>query len=527
MMTLQGLNFTGKTPTGAGQYTFRAVNPATAALLTPDFFEATPDEVDTAVQKAAAAFADYGRKSGAEKALFLETIAAEIMALGPDLIERCCAETGLPEARITGERGRTTGQLRLFAQLLREGSWVDARIDTAQPERQPVPKPDIRSMLRPLGPVGVFGASNFPLAFSVAGGDTTSALAAGCPVVAKAHPAHPGTCELIARAILAAAEKTGMPDGVFSMVHGMSTGVGMALVNHPLIKAIGFTGSFRGGKALFDAAVRRPEPIPVYAEMGSTNPVFVLPDAMQGQTQAIARGLAASVTLGVGQFCTSPGLVVLPLATAVAGFQEALTNAMGEIPAGVMLNAGIHQNYERGLNEMSRQAGVQTLASGQSAEGPNRAVPRLFRVSAANFLQNPYLEEEVFGPSTLSVLAGDKAELFAFARSLRGHLTASVFGTDTDFLEYHELLTILEQKVGRLILNAYPTGVEVCSAMVHGGPYPATTDARSTSVGTAAILRFARPVCYQNFPDALLPTELQNHNALGIRRLVDGGWEGR
>lgn len=525
-MTLHGLNFIGKTAIGAGRHTFRAVNPATEEPLSPDFTEATADEVDAAARKAAAAFAEYRRKSGLEKAAFLDAIADEILHLGTPLIERCCAETGLPEARITGERGRTMGQLRLFAQLLREGSWVDARIDTAQPERQPLPKPDIRSMQRPLGPVGVFGASNFPLAFSVAGGDTASALAAGCPVVVKAHPAHPGTCELIAGAILAAAEKTGMPDGVFSMVHGASNEVGLALVNHPFIKAVGFTGSFRGGKALFDAAVRRPEPIPVYAEMGSVNPVFVLPGAMQQQAESIARGLAASVSLGTGQFCTNPGLVVLLDTPGAGAFTEALAHALRDSPTGVMLNAGIHQNYERGLEVLGRQTGVRVLAAGSNPEGTNRASARLFGADAGTFLQNPHLEEEVFGPSTLVVSARDQPEVLALARHLHGHLTASVFGTEADWEVFGELLHLLEQKAGRLILNGYPTGVEVCSSMVHGGPFPATTDARSTSVGTAAILRFTRPVCYQNFPAGLLPVELQNGNPLGIRRLVDGSWEG-
>ncbi len=524
-MTLKGLNFIGATPSGKGRQTFQAANPATGAYLLPDFVEATPEEVDAAVQKAAAAFAEYRLKSGAEKALFLDAIAEEILALGPDLIGRCCAETGLPEARITGERGRTTGQLQLFARLLREGSWVDARIDTAQPDRQPLPRPDIRSMQRALGPVAVFGASNFPLAFSVAGGDTASALAAGCPVVVKAHPSHPGTCELIARAILAAAQKAGMPDGVFSMVHGTATAVGLGLVSHPLLRAVGFTGSFRGGKALFDAAAQRPSPIPVYAEMGSVNPVFILPEALKERGETIANGLAASVTLGVGQFCTNPGVVVLQDTGEAAAFRQALAGAIGAVPAGVMLNTGIHRSYEQGMETLSRQPGVRIVTEGQAAEGPNRAIPRLLGAAAADFIQNTRLEEEVFGPCTLAVLARDKTELLALANNLSGHLTASVFGTAADFAAYGELLAVLEQKAGRLILNGYPTGVEVCPAMVHGGPFPATTDSRSTSVGTAAILRFSRPVCYQNFPEELLPAELQNGNPLGIRRLVDGDWE--
>ncbi|MBI1226652.1 MAG: aldehyde dehydrogenase family protein [Bacteroidetes bacterium] len=521
-MNLTGQNFIGKTLSTAGNIIFHAINPANGEILQPAYHEATAKEVDAAVQKAADAFQLYCQKNSVEKAVFLETIAEEIMALGDELGDRYCTESALPKGRFEGERGRTVFQLRLFAQLLRDGSWVDARIDTALPDRQPLPRPDLRSMQRPIGPVGVFGASNFPLAFSVAGGDTASALAAGCTVVVKAHPAHPGTCEMIGTAILAAAEKSGMPDGVFSMVQGTSTAVGMVIVQHPGIKAIGFTGSFRGGKALFDAASQRPEPIPVYAEMGSTNPVFILPEALRQNGGDIAKGLAASVTLGVGQFCTNPGLTILEKSEESGSFLNILGNHLSSTSAGVMLTAGIHQAYEAGLHSLAQQPGVQSMKKGISGQANNQGVAALLTVDATDFLGSKKMEEEVFGPSTLAVQTGSREELLAIARNLGGHLTATIFGTPADLEANRDLIFILEQKVGRLLLNGYPTGVEVCHSMVHGGPYPATTDSRSTSVGTGAITRFTRPVCYQNFPQSMLPAELKDDNPLNIWRLVDG-----
>lgn len=521
-MILTGFNFIGNERSGNGSSHFFALNPEKGEKLLPAYTEATQEEIHQAVLKADAAFKLYRDKSGAEKARFLEAIADEIMALGDELVERCCDESGLPEGRIIGERGRTVSQLRLFAQLIKEGSWVDARIESAIPDRQPIPKPDIRSMQKAIGPVGIFGASNFPLAFSVAGGDTASALAAGCPVVVKAHPAHPGTCELIAHAIIAAVKKTNMPEGTFSMVQGPSVDVGLAIVQHPLIKAIGFTGSFRGGKALFDAASSRPEPIPVYAEMGSTNPVFILPGALKKDKENIAKGLTGSVTLGVGQFCTNPGLVMLEGSESAQQFQQKLAENIAEANPATMLTPGIHRAYENGIAQLGKQAGVEILASGKKGDAPNSGIPYVMQAKASDFLSNNKLEEEVFGPSTLTITADTKSELIKLAQSLSGHLTASLFGTDEDLKEYQELVSILEQKAGRLIINAYPTGVEVCHAMVHGGPFPATTDSRSTSVGTGAITRFTRPVCYQGFPDFLLPAELKSENPLGIWRMVDG-----
>jgi len=521
-MELTGLNFIGNERSGNGKVTFQAINPKNSAKMLPEFYEATQQEINDAILKAEMAFQEYSKKSGQERALFLETIANEILELGDSLIQRCCEETGLPKGRITGERGRTANQLKLFAQLLREGSWVDARIDSADPQRQPVPKPDIRSMQKALGPVGVFGASNFPLAFSVAGGDTASALAAGCTVIVKAHPAHPGTCEMIANAVQKAIKKTDMPDGTFSMVHGQSTMVGMAIVRHPLIKAVGFTGSFRGGKAIFDAAAQRPEPIPVYAEMSSTNPVFILPGALRERTAEIAKGLTASVTLGVGQFCTNPGLVFLEESEYATQFLKVTAQNFQEVSAATMLTSGIHQAYEDGIKKMINQKGVRFLAQGTSDGSGYQGTPCLFQTSARNFLSNEILEEEIFGPYTLTIMANNKTELLKIAQNLKGHLTATLHATEEDLKNYTDLITILERKVGRLIINGFPTGVEVCHSMVHGGPFPATTNSRSTSVGTAAITRFTRPVCYQNFPNDILSDELKDENPLRIWRLVNG-----
>jgi 2,5-dioxopentanoate dehydrogenase len=431
-------------------------------------------------------------------------------------------ETALPEARIKGERMRTVNQLKLFASVVREGSWVDARIDTAIPDRQPVPKPDIRQMQIPLGPVGIFGASNFPLAFSVAGGDTASAFAAGCPVIVKAHPLHPGTSELVGKAILLAATKTNMPEGVFSMVHGYSTEAGMAIVNHSGIKAIGFTGSFKGGKALFDAANRRDTPIPVFAEMGSVNPVFILPGALRERNETLAAGLINSVALGVGQFCTSPGLVVTQKSEDSKTFLRHLKTRSTEIPAGVMLSEQIKRNYVIGVNNLTQSKGVETVSSGSEHEPGNRAGTYIFSTDFKTFRENKMLSEEVFGPSTLNVATEDKSEMIRMAQALEGHLTATIQGTEADLEEYEDLIKVLEQKVGRLIFNGFPTGVEVCHSMVHGGPYPATTAVQSTSVGTAAIRRFSRPVCYQDFPQKVLPAQLKNENPLKIWRMVNG-----
>jgi NADP-dependent aldehyde dehydrogenase len=446
------------------------------------------------------------------------------MALGDVLIKRCMAETALPEARLMGERGRTITQLKLFASVLREGSWVEARIDTSLPDRQPLPRPDIRQMQIPLGVAGIFGASNFPFAFSVAGGDTASALAAGCTVVVKGHPAHPGTSEMVGRAIQKAAQATGMPEGVFSMIHGTSHEVGMAMVTHPQVKAVGFTGSFRGGKALFDAAARREEPIPVYAEMGSTNPVFILPGALKERSEKIADGLSKSVTLGAGQFCTNPGLVVTLQSEATQSFIKKTGELLKGTAASTMLTPAICQSYSKGIAHLKSVAGVEVVAEVESIAGTNAAGAVLLQSTGKALQQNPQLAEEVFGPSTVCITCDVKEEMLETARNLKGHLTATLHATPQDLEDYRDLIDILENKVGRLLINGYPTGVEVGYAMIHGGPYPATTDARTTSVGTAAIKRFARPVCYQDFPEELLPLALKNDNPLNIWRMVNGEW---
>jgi alpha-ketoglutaric semialdehyde dehydrogenase len=520
-MNLTGKNMIGCELSGKGER-FHSENPSTREILYPGFFEATTSEINTAIEKAAKAFPIYRNKTAEEKGKFLEAIAAQLLGLGDQLIKKCAEETGLPEVRLIGERGRTIAQLKLFAQLLYEGSWVDARIDTADPTRTPLPKPDVRSMQRPIGPVGIFGASNFPLAFSVAGGDTVSALAAGCPVVVKAHPAHPGTCELVGNAILRAAQEAGIPDGVFSLLHGKSTNVGQSIVKNLLIKAIGFTGSFMGGKALFDEANKREEPIPVYAEMGSVNPVFVLPGALKEKNSQLAMDLATSVTQGVGQFCTNPGLIVVEKSSGQKEFRSLLMTAISKASPGVMLSKGISNNFYKGLEKLKAVQGVKVAAMGKLSAVGYSGTPAILEADAGIFLQEHLLEEEVFGPSTLLVTASNRQELLAAAKRLSGHLTATVHGTEKDLHDYAALIDILEQKVGRLIINGYPTGVEVCHSMVHGGPFPATTDCRSTSVGTRAILRFTRPVCYQNFPQSLLPSELKDSNPQAILRMVNG-----
>lgn len=521
-MAITGSQLIGSKQSALGTGTFQAINPVNDEKLDIVFREATSAELEEAVQLAEQAFPIYASTSAEARADFLDTIADEILGLGDELLERCHLETALPMGRLTGERGRTMGQLKLFAQVLQEGSWVDARIDRAMPDRKPFPRADIRHMLRPLGPVAVFGASNFPLAFSVAGGDTASALAAGCPVVVKGHPAHPGTSELVASAIVAAAQKTGMPEGVFSMLQGAGHELGGNLVQHPLITAVGFTGSFRGGKALFDLANQRDVPIPVYAEMGSTNPVFILPGAL-AENLDLAQGLASSLTLGVGQFCTNPGLVLMEKGEASKSFVNRLKSAVESIEAGTMLSSGIKAAFEKGIGSLIN-IGVGKVASGPAAETANAVQAQVFQTNYSALQSSPQLAEEVFGPSSIIVEADAKDEILSAARELEGHLTATVHANAQDLQDYQELFTILERKVGRIIINGFPTGVEVCNAMVHGGPYPATTAPATTSVGTHAITRFARPVCYQDFPQSLLPDDLKDENPNQIWRLVDGAW---
>ncbi len=500
------------------------MNPRTDTPLAPEFHTASAAEVDAAVRAADEAFQRYQNVSGAERAAFLEKIADEIMALGDVLLQRAADETGLPLDRLTGERARTCGQLKLYGATAKEGTWMDARIDHALPDRQPLPRPDLRRMLVPIGPVAVFGSSNFPFAYSVAGGDTASALAAGCPVVVKAHEAHPGTSELVAHAINRAVAACGLPAGVFSMLQGDGRTIGAPLVQHPLMQAVGFTGSLRAGRALADLAAARPEPIPVFAEMSSLNPVFLLPGALQERAEKIAEGFVASFTLGVGQFCTKPGLVFALAAPELDAFLAAVGARVKEVVPGTMLHRGICDSFAAGTAALEKLPGVrvmaraETPAQGQRTEG----AALLLTVPAADFLREPKLAHEVFGPVSLVIQAQSMAELETLARQLEGQLTATVHLGATDAELAERFLPVLTRKAGRVICNGFPTGVEVSPAMQHGGPYPATTDGRFTAVGTASLLRWARPVCFQNIPVRFLPAALRDENPLGLYRTVNG-----
>ena len=500
-----------------------AANPMTGQRLQPGFIPATGEELDLAVRLTAEAFDVYQRVSGRDRGAFLRTIAAKIESIAGAVIERAAQETALPLARLQGETARTCAQLRLFAQVAEEGSWVQARVDRADPERKPAPKPDIRSMLRPLGPVVVFGASNFPLAFSVAGGDTASALAAGNTVIVKAHGAHPGTSELVGRAVQESVRECGLPEGVFSLLHGSGPQVGTALMKHPLVKAGGFTGSRVAGRILMDVAASRPEPIPFYAEMSSTNPVFILPGALRERAEAIATGLHGSFTLGAGQFCTKPGMVFLPQGSDAATLAKKLHQLVAASAPFHLLTKTIHSSYDSAIATRKTDASVRLIAEGpEASKDASFAVSSvLFETDAASFLGSD-LDAEIFGPTTLLVQHSSRDQLLAIARGLEGHLTATIHGTEQDLLEFADLIGILENKVGRIVFNGFPTGVEVTHAMVHGGPYPSTSDGRSTSVGSQAIFRFTRLVCYQGFPDGALPDALKNANPLGVWRMLDG-----
>lgn len=501
--------------------TFSAFDPTTGNAVEPGFYSATLTELERACSLAEEASLKFAAVPPAKRAKFLRAIADNIEALGDTLIERASLETSLPNVRFVGERARTCGQLRMFADLLEEGSWVDARIDHAIPDRQPIAKPDVRSMLRPIGPVGVFCASNFPLAYSVAGGDTASALAAGCPVIVIGHTAHPGTAELVGTALMTAAKDNGMPEGVFSLLFSSGYEIGQALVKHPAINAVGFTGSRKGGRALMDIAAARPEPIAVYTEMSSVNPTFILPNAVKNRGEEIVKGLHASVTGGVGQFCTKPGLVFLPGDEPGTEFVSQFDSLMKETQPSPLLTGGIQKAFVSGSQK--RAGEVERYVANEAADLAGFAVnPSVFETSAVEFRNTPDLNEEIFGPTTLLIRSNDHEELLQVARSLEGQLTASVHGTERDLVEYADLIAILETKAGRLIFNGFSTGVEVCPSMVHGGPYPATSDGRSTAVGSRAITRFARLVCYQNFPQSALPDELKDENPMKIWRLVDG-----
>ena len=521
--TLTGEFFIAGTRRGSGER-FQAYDPAKGSAIDDiGFFSASERDIDDACAAADDAAIVYADLPLERRAAFLEAIASEIEALGDALLTRACAESGLPLARITGERGRTCGQLRLFAAEVRDGQWLKLRIDHADPARTP-PKPDLRLRMIALGPVAVFGASNFPLAFSTAGGDTASALAAGCPVIVKGHPAHPGTAEMVAGAITKAAADTDMPAGVFSLVTGTGNAIGAALVADPRIQAVGFTGSRGGGEALMKIAANRPQPIPVYAEMSAINPVILLPAALAARGTALAVGYVGSLTMGSGQFCTNPGLVLALDGPGLDAFlAEAGRLVEGQMPQ-TMLTAGIHSAYEKGSAALAATPEVQTIARGVHPTGPHEGRAALFCVAAADWLARSELQHEVFGASSIVVRCADRAELISVLRGLEGQLTATLHMDDADQDDARALLPVLERRVGRILANGWPTGVEVTHAINHGGPYPATSDGRTTSVGTLAIDRFLRPVAYQDLPDALLPEALRDSGHAGVLARVDGAW---
>jgi NADP-dependent aldehyde dehydrogenase len=518
---ITGKNYIGTQRSAEGSKIFSTFDPVSNKENETRFYEASSEEIDKAVALAWKAFTCYQDYSGEQKSEFLNAIADEIEALGDELINTYCAESGLPRGRAMGERGRTVFQLRSFAELVKKGDWVEASIDTAQPDRAPIPKPDIRKMMIPLGPVVVFGASNFPLAYSTAGGDTAAALAAGCPVIVKSHPMHAGTGELVASAIIKAAERTGMPEGVFSNLNSSGIEVGVQLVQHPKVKAVGFTGSIRGGRALYDLAAKREEPIPVFAEMGSVNPVVFLPEALKARAEALAKTYAGSVTLGTGQFCTNPGLLFGIKGAGLDHFIKRLAEEIVLIEPGCMLHPNIIGAYEANKGKALSQKGLQLVAEYEQEVGNNMARQAVTTVEGGTFLDNPALHQEVFGPFTMVVQCEDKAQLEAIILKLEGQLTGTLIAEEDEAIAFRGVVEALRNRVGRLIFNGVPTGVEVCPSMVHGGPYPASTDSRFTAVGINSIKRWVRPFSYQDWPNDLLPAALKNENPLGIKRYIN------
>jgi 2,5-dioxopentanoate dehydrogenase len=518
---LNGEMYIGESALRGDAGVVRGVNPATGEALEPAYGLAGEAELERACALAWSAFDAYRETSPEQRAAFLERIAENILALGDTLIERAMQESGLPRARLEGERGRTVGQLRLFAEVVREGGWLEVRIDPAQPERKPLPRSDIRQRHIAVGPVAVFGASNFPLAFSVAGGDTASALAAGCPVIVKAHEAHPGTSELAGRAIRDAVRDCGLPEGVFSLLFA-DRAIAIKLVTDARIKSVGFTGSRAGGMALLQAAASRPEPIPVFAEMSSINPVFLLPGALAKRAGSMGKNFITSLTMGAGQFCTNPGLALVLEGEDADEFVAAASAALQESTGATMLTPGIASAYQRGVEKLGANDKVNTVARGQAGTTVHHCQGALFATDAASFVQDPHMQEEIFGASSLVIRCRSIEDMHAVAEQLEGQLTATIHMETEDTDIARALLPILERKAGRILVNGYPTGVEVCHAMVHGGPFPATSDSRMTSVGTLAIRRFLRPVCYQDLPLELLPAALREENPLGVARRIDG-----
>ncbi|WP_333852271.1 aldehyde dehydrogenase (NADP(+)) [Leclercia sp.] len=521
-LSLSGQQFIAGRRVASGAATLPSLRAVDGEPTGYRFSPASREEAADAAQAAALAFPVYSQTSPEERARFLDTLASELDLLGEDFFAIAHQETALPLLRLQGERARTSTQLRLFADVLRRGDTCGVRIDTALPERQPLPRPDLRQYLTAIGPVAVFGASNFPLAFSTAGGDTASALAAGCPVVVKAHPGHMATAEMTAQAIVRAVEKSALPAGVFNMIFG--TDIGAELVRHPAIQAVGFTGSLRGGKALWQLAQQRAQPIPVFAEMSAINPLIILPQALASRGQTLARELVASFTLGCGQFCTKPGLILALRGEGFTPFTDALRKAVQQAPAQTMLNGPTLEHYAEGVTAFEAHPALQRLAESE-ASAAGRAPARLYQAPASLLLaQDPLLQQEVFGPLAVLVEVADETELNAIMRAIAGQLTVTVHAESDDQPLAQRLLPALAEKAGRVLFNGYPTGVEVCDAMVHGGPWPATTDSRGTSVGTKAIERFLRPVCLQNVPAPLLPPAVQDANPLNLLRLINGQW---
>jgi len=518
---ITGKNYVGNKLTAVGNKTFKTFNPQLNIENPWVFTEAAQEEIEEAVTLAHQAFGIYKNCSGLEKAAFLNAIVDEILALGDNLLVQYCSESGFSMARAEGERGRMVSQLRAFSQMLIEGSWVQAAIDTAIPDRAPAPKEDLRKFLVPLGPVVVFGSSNFPFAFSTAGGDTASALAAGCPVIVKSHSMHVGTGEMVASAIIKAAQKTNMPEGVFSNLVGGGTTLGASLVKHPLVKAVGFTGSIRAGRALFDLAAQRPEPIPVFAEMGSINPVVFLPKALTLNSQKWAGAYAGSITLGAGQFCTNPGLLLGIKGAALDHFSEELAKAIEKVEPSCMLHPSMKAGFDEGTATMLSQTGVSKIAAYKGEVAPNYGLQQILTVDGKTFLENKTLSHEVFGPVSILVQCDDEEQLLKIVSQLDGQLTGTIIGESGELKEHDQLIKAMQNKVGRLIFNGVPTGVEVCPAMIHGGPYPASSDSRFTAVGIHAVYRWVRPFSFQNWPNELLPPELQNENPLQILRTLN------
>jgi alpha-ketoglutaric semialdehyde dehydrogenase len=519
---ITGKNHIGNQLSAEGSKTFKTFDPISNIENSSIHYEASQKEINKAVSLASDAFKEFRTISGKRKAAFLHAVADEILALDDELIQTYCSETGLPEGRAKGERGRTIGQLRNFASLVHKGSWVEASIDSADPERTPAPKPDLRKMLIPLGPIVVFGASNFPLAYSTAGGDTAAALAAGCPVIVKSHPMHAGTGELVASAIIKAAEKTGMPNGIFSNLNSSGIQVGVDLVQHSKIKAVGFTGSIKAGRALFDLAAKRDEPIPVFAEMGSVNPVIILPEALQKKGKELAKTYAGSITLGTGQFCTNPGLILGVKSEELSAFIQDLGKEILQIHPSVMLHPNIIGAYEANKAEAISQPNLEVVTEYNGEVQPNFAKQMITTVEGKAFLKNTRLHQEVFGPFSMVIQCENIHQLEEIISSLEGQLTGTIIA-ETNEIEIHsKIIATLQNRVGRIIYNGVPTGVEVSPSMVHGGPYPSSTDSRFTAVGIHSIKRWVRPFSFQDWPNHLLPDELKNENPLQILRTVNG-----